>query len=124
MENFGMETKRIMHMETSRTTKSEMEKDILFSKTIKAGHRIYYVDVKKNRKDELYLSITESKKLISGDAAMPQISYEKHKIFIYQEDFPKFRTCLAEAINFIEMEQGKGEPRQERDSEIKIDMEF
>ncbi len=101
-----------------------MEKDILFSRTIKAGHRIYYVDVKKNRKDEMYLSITESKKMISGDPAMPQVNYEKHKIFIYQEDFLKFRSCLTDAIKFIEEVQGKGEPRQETDGEIKIDMEF
>lgn len=111
-------------METSRTTKNEMEKDILFSQAIKAGHRIYYVDVKKNRKDEMYLSITESKKLISGDSDMPQINYEKHKIFIYREDFQKFRTCLKEAMDFIEKNQGEADSRQEKDGEIKIDLEF
>ena len=44
---------------------NESEKEIVFSQTIKAGKRIYYIDVKKNRKDEMYLSITESKKNVS-----------------------------------------------------------
>ena len=55
---------------------------------------------------------------------MPQINYEKHKIFIYREDFQKFRTCLKEAMNFIEKNQGEAESRQEKDGEIKIDLEF
>ena len=111
-------------MDTSKMTKKEMDKDILFSQTIKAGHRIYYVDVKKNRKDDMYISITESKKLISGDSDMPQINFEKHKIFIYQEDFQKFRTCLKEEMGFIEQNQGERESREEKKGEIKIDLEF
>lgn len=43
------------------------EKEIVFSKSIKAGKRIYYLDVKKNRKDEMFIAITESKKVISGE---------------------------------------------------------
>ena len=82
----------------------ENEKDIVFSQAIKAGKRIYYIDVKKNRKEEMYLSITESKKIVSGDDA--QVSFEKHKIFLYKEDFDKFMTGLQQAISFIEEEQG------------------
>lgn len=59
------------------------DKDILYSKTIKAGKRIYYLDVKKNFKDDLFLAVTESKKMQSG----AQVAFEKHKIFLYQEDF-------------------------------------
>ena len=44
---------------------NENDKDIVFSKAIKAGKRIYYLDVKKNRKDEMFLAITESKKIVS-----------------------------------------------------------
>ena len=44
------------------------EKEIVFSKSIKAGKRIYYLDVKKNRKDEMFIAITESKKVVSGEA--------------------------------------------------------
>ena len=78
------------------------EKDILFSRAIKAGKRIYYIDVKQNSRNEMYLSLTESKKIVSGDAEMPQFSYEKHKIFLYKEDFEKVSKGLADAIKYIE----------------------
>ena len=53
-----------------------LDKEILFSRSIKAGKRIYYIDVKQNSRNEMYLSLTESKKIVSGDADMPQFSYE------------------------------------------------
>ena len=56
------------------------DKEIVFSKAIKAGKRIYYLDVKKNRKDEMFLAITESKKIVSGEGDDSQVSFEKHKI--------------------------------------------
>ena len=68
------------------------EKEIVFSQAIKAGKRIYYIDVKKNRKDEMYLSITESKKVVSGEGDDATVTFEKHKIFLYREDFEKFAT--------------------------------
>ena len=77
------------------------DKEIVFSKSIKAGKRIYYLDVKKNRKDELFLAITESKKIVSGEGESAQVSFEKHKIFLYKEDFEKFITGLEETIHFI-----------------------
>ena len=76
------------------------ENDIVFSQSIKAGKRIYYLDVKKNRKDELFLTITESKKLESEDINAP-LQFEKHKIFLYKEDFDKFVNGLMEALNYI-----------------------
>ncbi len=102
------------------------EKEILFSRAIKAGKRIYYIDVKQNSHDEMYLSLTESKKIVSGDAEMPQFSYEKHKIFIYPEDFEKFSTGIADAMKYIFEKQGHIEQRPEPESkEIKLDdMEF
>ena len=78
------------------------DKEIVFSKSIKAGKRIYYLDVKKNRKDEMFLAITESKKVITGEGDDSQVSFEKHKIFLYREDFQKFMAGLEEAVNFIE----------------------
>ncbi len=105
---------------------NETDKDIVFSKAVKAGKRIYYVDVKKNRKDEMFLAITESKKVISGDNDMPTINFEKHKIFLYQEDFDNFMKGLQEAIGFIEKEQGHPQARtqQEGRGDIKIDLDF
>lgn len=105
---------------------NESDKEILFSKAIKAGKRIYYVDVKKNRKDEMFLAITESKKVVTGESSLPQVNFEKHKIFLYREDFAKFQQGLAEAIEYITREQGKAEPRSEAEAanEIKIDVDF
>ena len=76
------------------------ENDIVFSQAIKAGKRIYYLDVKKNRKEELFLAITESKKLEQEDINAPA-QFEKHKIFLYKEDFDKFVNGLIEALNYI-----------------------
>lgn len=87
----------------------ESDKEIVFSKSVKAGKRIYYVDVKKNRKGELFIALTESKKIISNDTENPSINFEKHKIFLYQEDFEKFMNGLEEAINYIRKEQPETE---------------
>lgn len=84
------------------------ENDIIFSKTLKAGKRIYYLDVKKNRKDELFLAITESKKIISGADDSPVVQFEKHKIFLYKEDFEKFSDGLSEVIEFIRLSDETG----------------
>ena len=110
----------------------ENEKEIVFSQAIKAGKRIYYIDVKKNRKEDMYLSITESKKIVSGEDA--QVSFEKHKIFLYREDFEKFLGSLQKAIEFVVAEQGEYQPRNIEvtstedkplsDNELKIDIEF
>ncbi|MBQ1973837.1 MAG: PUR family DNA/RNA-binding protein [Paraprevotella sp.] len=109
-----------------KSNNPENDKDIVFSRSIKAGKRIYYVDVKRNRKEELYLSITESKKIVSGEMESPQVNFEKHKIFLYREDFEKFQNGLAEAIEYILNEQGPAEPRPDNTEceDIKIDIDF
>lgn len=115
----------------------ENEKEIVFSQSIKAGKRIYYIDVKKNRKEEMYLSITESKKIVNGEGEDAQVSFEKHKIFLYREDFEKFITSLQKAIGYVVAEQGEYQPRTYEaaadagttdipveESELKIDIDF
>ncbi len=109
----------------------ENEKEIVFSQAIKAGKRIYYIDVKKNRKDEMYLSITESKKNILGEGENAQVTFEKHKIFLYREDFEKFANSLKQAIDFVTAEQGEYQPRHHESDEnsiqeksLNIDIEF
>lgn len=84
------------------------DQEIVYSKAIKAGKRIYYLDVKKNRKDDLFLAITESKKKVNGEGDDAQISFEKHKIFLYKEDFEKFSDGLAEVISFINKMNSEG----------------
>ena len=77
--------------------------DEVFSKRVKAGKRTYFFDVKTTRGKDLYLTITESKR--TGDAeGAPE--YEKHKIFLYKEDFEKFADGLKEAIDFIQEKKG------------------
>ena len=87
----------------------ENEKDIVFSQAVKAGKRIYYLDVKRNRRGELFLSITESKKIATGDGTDPTFTFEKHKIFLYQEDFSKFISGLSRAISYIHENQPNGD---------------
>ncbi len=107
MTNFEADFKRMELMEDlKRKTAMDSDKEIVFSKAIKAGKRIYYLDVKKNRKDEMFLAITESKKIISGEGDDSLVSFEKHKIFLYKEDFEKFIAGLQQAIQFIIDEQG------------------
>ena len=78
------------------------EKEIVFSKAVKAGKRMYYLDVKRDRRDDLFLSITESKR--KGVTAEGQFIFEKHKIFLYKEDFKKFEEALSETLQFIRSE--------------------
>ena len=71
-----------------------------FSKAVKAGKRTYFFDVKATRNDEKYITITESKRRI--DENTNQFFYEKHKIFLYKEDFEKVAKGLNDAINYVE----------------------
>lgn len=80
------------------------DKEILYSKAIKAGKRIYYLDVKKNLKNDLFLAITESKKVQPKENM--QSLFEKHKIFLYKEDFDKFLDGLNDVISFIRKNNG------------------
>ncbi len=77
-----------------------IEKDMIFSKVIKAGSRVYYFDVKKSKKEDLYITITESKRISTKDDMIPK--YEKHKLFLYKEDFEKFKEALNDAIDFTQ----------------------
>ncbi|MDR1763698.1 MAG: PUR family DNA/RNA-binding protein [Dysgonamonadaceae bacterium] len=99
------------------------EIDIVFSKTINAGKRIYYIDVKQNRKGELYLSITESKKVTSDD--LQTVRFEKFKIFLYKEDLDKFSNALGETIDYIKANNTVDfkEPRRE-EQPIRFDDKF
>lgn len=102
--------------------KIEIEKrdsEIIYSKAIKAGKRIYYLDVKKSRNEDLYLAITESKKKVTGYDDEAQVTYEKHKIFLYKEDFDKFIEGLEDVVGFIKKEQGEATPRPEYNPDYK-----
>jgi hypothetical protein len=78
------------------------DKEEVFTKVVRAGKRTYFFDVKSTRHEDLYLTITESKKRMGKEGKM---FYEKHKIFLYKEDFEKFTEGLREAVTFA----GNGE---------------
>ncbi|MDX9883688.1 MAG: DUF3276 family protein [Prolixibacteraceae bacterium] len=84
-----------------RELESKFREEI-YSKTVRAGKRTYFFDVKSTRNDEYYLTITESKKRFEQDG---QFHFEKHKIFLYREDFEKFMYGLQEVIDFINENQ-------------------
>ena len=88
--------------EAPRPREEQEEREIVFSKVVKAGKRMYYLDVKRDRKDELFLSVTESKrKSVTEDG---RFILEKHKIFLYKEDFDKFQEALAEVLDYMRRE--------------------
>ncbi|RUT79224.1 DUF3276 family protein [Ancylomarina longa] len=70
----------------------------IFSNAVRAGKRTYFFDVKATKKNDYYLTITESKKRYDKEG---NFSFEKHKIFLYKEDFDKFSEGLISAIDFI-----------------------
>jgi len=73
-------------------------KEEIFTKVVRAGKRTYFFDVKATRKDDYYLTITESKKRLGKEG---KVFYEKHKIFLYKEDFEKFSGGLKDAVTYI-----------------------
>lgn len=101
-----------MEVEKRKMDLEKKDNEIIYSKSIKAGKRIYYLDVKKSRNEDLFLAITESKKRVNGFDQDAQVTYEKHKIFLYKEDFNKFLEGLEDVIGFIKREQGETPPRE------------
>ncbi|MEF8984373.1 MAG: DUF3276 family protein [Bacteroidales bacterium] len=85
--------------------------DIIYSQVIRAGKRTYFLDVKATRKNDYYLTITESKKRFKRNGKR---FFEKHKVFLYKEDFDKFTEGLEDVINFIK-EAKSDEMNQEED---------
>jgi Protein of unknown function (DUF3276) len=76
------------------------EKVEIYSKRVRAGKRTYFFDVKSTRGNDYYLTITESKRRYRDDG----FSYEKHKIFLYKEDFEKFVEALRETVDHVKTE--------------------
>ncbi len=74
------------------------QKEEIFTRVVRAGKRTYFFDVKATRKEDYYLTITESKKRIGKEG---KVFYEKHKIFLYKEDFEKFTEGLKDAVTYI-----------------------
>jgi len=101
-----------MEVEKRKIEIEKKDNEIIYSKAIKAGKRIYYLDVKKSRNDDMFLAITESKKKVMGSDEDVQVTYEKHKIFLYKEDFDKFLEGMQDVVGFIKREQGETPQRE------------
>ena len=71
----------------------------IYSKVVRAGKRTYFFDVKSTKGNDLYITLTESKKTFNDDG---RDNYQKHKIFLYKEDFEKFREGLDDVLKKIE----------------------
>ena len=69
----------------------------IYSKRVRAGKRTYFFDIKATRSNDYYLTITESKRRFKDDGYF----YEKHKIFLYKEDFLKFIDALQDTVNHV-----------------------
>lgn len=76
------------------------DKAEIYSQRVRAGKRTYFFDVKSTRSNDYYLTITESKRKFKDE----NYSYEKHKIFLYKEDFAKFVEALQETIDHVKGE--------------------
>jgi len=86
----------------------------IFSEVVRAGRRTYFFDVKATRKNEYYLTITESKKRFNREG---NFFYEKHKVFLYKEDFDKFSDALASTLGFIKDKQPNGALTEDENTE-------
>ena len=93
----------------NRRFDEKRESEIVYSRSVKAGKRIYYLDVKKDRTGDYYLCITESKKRQMGEE-VPQ--FEKHKLFLYKEDFAHFNEGLQDVIAYVKEQVGGDIPER------------
>ena len=100
-------------------------RDEIYSKSLRAGRRTYFFDVRSTRADDYYLTITESKRDFNEDGTP---FYKKHKIYLYKEDFQNFKDHLNEMVDYIINERGEevisihkdenfSEPKQEESKE-------
>jgi hypothetical protein len=98
MEDVGSTTEVAGTKEVTTDKEEKTGKEEIFTKVVRAGKRTYFFDVKATRREDYYLTITESKKRLGKEG---KVFYEKHKIFLYKEDFEKFSEGLKDAVDYI-----------------------
>lgn len=105
--------------DNDRGYSQEKTSDDVFSKPVRAGKRTYFFDVKSTRGNkDFYLTITESKRRQESDG---RFSFDKHKIFLYKEDFEKFQEGLADVIEYIKNNCFDGEIPQREYNEVEFE---
>ena len=93
-------------------------RDEIFSKSLRAGRRTYFFDVRSTRADDFYLTITESKREFNEDGSP---YYKKHKIYLYKEDFQNFKEYLNEITDYIIKERGEEIISLKNEESTKVD---
>ena len=83
---------------------NEGENNEIFSKALRAGRRTYFFDIRGTKAGDYYLTITESKKFTHDDGSS---HYQKHKIYLYKEDFNAFREILDAMTSYVFEEKGE-----------------
>jgi hypothetical protein len=78
--------------------REQSEREEVYGNAVRAGKRTYFFDIRSTRNSDYYLTITESKRKYTDDGSY---TYQKHKIFLYKEDFEKFGSALSEAFQKI-----------------------
>ena len=93
------------------------EREEIYANAVRAGKRTYFFDVRSTKNNDYYLTITESKKRFNDDGS---VSYQKHKLFLYKEDFEKFSDAFGESFRKI-IELNK---EQSNNLESRLDNQF
>lgn len=88
----------------------------IFTKVLKAGRRTYFFDVRETKAGDYYLTITESKKNFGQNG---EVSFDKHKIYLYKEDFANFKEMFDESTEFIINEKGEDVISERHDKDFK-----
>jgi hypothetical protein len=91
----------------------DRDREEIFSRPVRAGKRTYFFDVKATVGEEYYITITESKRRFNNEQG--KFFYEKHKLFLYKEDFDKFSNGLSDVIEFIRTGQAPERPEMTRE---------
>lgn len=98
-----------------------MNRDEIYSNAVRAGKRTYFFDVKATRGNDLYVTITESKKKYKDDG---EFFYEKHKLFLYKEDFEKFKDGFEDVLNKIGELRATGNYKEDNPEDYTSSVKF
>ncbi|MEZ7902021.1 MAG: hypothetical protein ACI8RY_001547 [Urechidicola sp.] len=96
-------------------------RDEVYSNAVRAGKRTYFFDVKATRGNDLYVTITESKKKYKEDG---EFFYEKHKLFLYKEDFEKFKDGFDDVLNKISELRATGDYKEDNKEDYTSEVKF
>ena len=117
-------------MEENKNNQGGDHRQDIHSKTIKAGKRTYFFDVRATRANDYYLTITESKRRFNPNDEKHY--YEKHKLFLYKEEFEKFIDGLRETVDYIIAERpemisppppvGTDDQNESKDNSVSTDL--